>query len=247
MAQQQSMENSFLTPIARTTVTSDVCRKLVSHLVRGDWQEGERIPSERELGKLLGVGRASLREALKALEIMGMVESRVGNGTFVCNRSEFLSRPMLWSITGSDQTQVHELIEARRLMEGELASLAAQRGTPEDLKEIAQYLDRMEHGIENMELFLDADLEFHFAIGQAAHNRLLLNAVQLIRNLMRQWIGETLRVPKTAPEALRQHKDIFKAISAKDKAGARSAMDLHLDSMAKLLIKVRSTTTPRSR
>jgi GntR family transcriptional regulator, transcriptional repressor for pyruvate dehydrogenase complex len=238
------MENSFLTPIARTTVTSDVCRQLVSHLVRGDWQEGDRIPSERELGKLLGVGRASLREALKALEIMGMVESRVGNGTFVCNRSEFLSRPILWSITGSDQTQVHELIEARRLMEGELASLAVERGTPEDLKEIAQYLDRMEQGIENMDSFLDADLEFHFAIGQAAHNRLLLNAVQLIRNLMRQWIGETLRVPNTASEALRQHKEIFKAISAKDRAGARSAMDLHLDSMAKLLLKVRSTSPP---
>jgi len=238
------MENSFLTPVARTTVTSDVCRKLVSHLVRGDWQEGDRIPSERELGKLLGVGRASLREALKALEIMGMVESRVGNGTFVCHRSEFLSRPMLWSITGSDQTQVHELIEARRLMEGELASLAAERGTAEDLAEIAIYLDRMEQAHDNMAMFMSADLEFHFAIGQAAHNSLLLNAVHLIRNLMRQWIGETLRVPTTAPEALVQHRNIFQAIAAKDKTAARSAMDLHLDTMAKLLLEVRSNARP---
>jgi len=238
------MENSFLTPVARTTVTSDVCRKLVSHLVRGDWQEGDRIPSERELGKLLGVGRASLREALKALEIMGMVESRVGNGTFVCHRSEFLSRPMLWSITGSDQTQVHELIEARRLMEGELASLAAERGTAEDLAEIAIYLDRMEQAHDNMAMFMSADLEFHFAIGQAAYNSLLLNAVHLIRNLMRQWIGETLRVPTTAPEALVQHRNIFQAIAAKDKTAARSAMDLHLDTMAKLLLEVRSNARP---
>src|SRR5215813_10412106 len=164
------VEKSFLTPVVRTTLTADVCRKLVSHLVRGDWQAGERIPSERDLGRLLGVGRASLREALKALEIMGMVESRVGEGTFVCHRSEFLSRPLLWSITGSDQTQVKELIEARRLMEGELASLAAERGSTEDLKEIAQYLDRMEEGIDNIDVYLNADLEFHFAIGQAAHN-----------------------------------------------------------------------------
>jgi GntR family transcriptional regulator, transcriptional repressor for pyruvate dehydrogenase complex len=239
------MESSFLTPVARTTVTSDVCRKLVAHLVRGDWQEGDRLPSERELGRLLGVGRASLREALKALEIMGMVESRVGNGTFVCHRSEFLARPMLWSITGSDQTQVHELIEARRLMEGELAALAAERGTAEDLQEIALQIGRMEQGIANTELFLDADLEFHLAIGQAAHNRLLLNAVQLIRNLMRQWMGETLQVPDTASEALRQHKEIFKAISGKDKEGARSAMDLHLDAMAKLLLRVRGATPSR--
>ena len=77
----------FLTPVDRTTLTGDVCRKLISHLVRGDWAEGDRIPSERELCEMLGVGRASLREALKALEIMGMIEVRVGDGTFVCRRS----------------------------------------------------------------------------------------------------------------------------------------------------------------
>ena len=232
-------EKSFLTPVVRTTLTADVCRKLAAHLVKGDWKVGERIPSERELGRLLGVGRASLREALKALEIMGMIESRVGEGTFVCHRSEFLSRPLLWSITGSDQTQVNELIEARRLMEGELTALAAERRTREDLADIEKYLSRMEGALDSVESFRDADLEFHAAIWAAAHNRLLLNAAQLIRNLLREWSGETLRLPGTAAEALRQHKSIFQAISDQNKEGARSAMDQHLDAMAKLLFKVR--------
>src|ERR1700691_5827972 len=95
---------SFLTPVTRTTLTTDICRELVSHLIRGDWSEGERIPTERELCQQLGVGRASLREALKALEIMGMIEVRPGDGTFVCQRSEFLSRPLLWAIAGSAST-----------------------------------------------------------------------------------------------------------------------------------------------
>src|SRR6202162_4234038 len=99
---------TFLTPIARTTLTADICRKLVSHLIRGDWSEGERILPERELCLQLGVGRASLREALKALEIMGMIETRLGDGTFVCRRSEFLSRPLLWAITGSDYSEAEE-------------------------------------------------------------------------------------------------------------------------------------------
>ena len=71
------MTKNFLTPVTRTTLTSDICTKLVNQLARGDWKEGDRIPSERELGHLLGVGRASLREALKALEIMGMIETRM--------------------------------------------------------------------------------------------------------------------------------------------------------------------------
>ena len=83
------MPTESLTPVVRTTLTADICRKMVSHLIRGIWSEGEKIPAERELCQKLGVGRASLREALKALEIMGMIETRLGDGTYVCKRSDF--------------------------------------------------------------------------------------------------------------------------------------------------------------
>src|SRR5580692_2370460 len=131
---RQDMPTESLTPVVRTTLTADICRKMVSHLIRGIWSEGEKIPAERELCQRLGVGRASLREALKALEIMGMIETRSGDGTYVCGRSEFFSRPLLWAITGSDPRDAQELIEARRLMEVELAGLAAERATPEDIQ-----------------------------------------------------------------------------------------------------------------
>ena len=195
------------------------------------------------MGRLLGVGRASLREALKALEIMGLIETRVGHGTFACHRSEFLSRPLLWSITGSDPdqvTDVTELIEARRLMESELAGLAAGRASEEEVKKIEQHLTSMERALDQPEVFLEADLDFHLAIAVAAHNRLLLNAVQLIRNLMRQWVGQTLQVAGTTGEAVRQHHEILLNIVQKDEAGARAAMHRHLDSMGKLLLRVRS-------
>src|ERR1043166_5167036 len=104
------MSQVFLTPVTRSTLTTDICHKLATHLIRGDWKEGERIPPERELCLQLGVGRASLREALKALEIMGMIETRLGDGTFVCPRSEFLSRPLLWAITGSRMDNTTELV-----------------------------------------------------------------------------------------------------------------------------------------
>ena len=236
--------SDFLTPVARTTLTEDVCAKLTGHLVNGDWHEGDRLPSERELCGLLGVGRASLRESLKALELMGLIESRVGEGTFVRSRSDFLARPLLWSIAGSDETQVQELIEARRLMERELATLAAERRNKDDLQRIEQLVEMMDRSIQKPEVFLNADFDFHLAIAQAAHNRPLLNAVQLIRNVMRQWIEESLRVPGTSSTALIQHRKIYELIAKKDRSGARKAMEEHLNAMAAVLLSVRATAGP---
>src|SRR5579871_6100944 len=129
----QTVAYQFLRPVTRTTRTADICREMVSHLIRGDWNPGEKIPPERELCLHLGVGRASLREALKALEIMGMIETRLGDGTYVCKRSDFFSRPLLWAIASSSETDARELIEARILIEVELAGLAADHATADDL------------------------------------------------------------------------------------------------------------------
>src|SRR5664280_2693374 len=123
-------------PIERSKLTTSVFEKLLSYVVGGDWKPGDRIPPERDLCQQLGIARNSLREALKAMELIGMLESRVGEGTFVCPRSEFLSRPLLWAFTGTDHAELADLMEARALMEADLAGLAASRATPEELKRI---------------------------------------------------------------------------------------------------------------
>jgi GntR family transcriptional repressor for pyruvate dehydrogenase complex len=240
------VSQDFLTSVTRTTLTADICRKLVGHLIRGDWQPGQRIPPERELCVKLGVGRASLREALKALEIMGMIEIRLGDGTYVCDRSEFLSRPLLWAIMGSSEAGAHELVEARQLIEVELAGLAAERASGDDLKRIGGQLDRMGASLGSTEDFMQADVEFHLAIGQAAHNSILMNALQLIRNLMQRWIGSSLSVEGTAARALNQHKEIFMAVAKKNSSAARFAMHNHLDDMARALMPSQATSLGKS-
>lgn len=222
----------FLTPVTRTTLTADVCKKLVGHLVRGDWEEGEKIPPERELCRQLGVGRASLREALKAIEMMGMIETRLGEGTFVCSRTAFLSRPLLWAIAGSSKEEIEELIEARRLMEVELAGLAAERGSLDDLAKIHSFLQQMENAADDLDRFQDADISFHIAIGLASHNRILSNALMLTRNLLLQWIGSASRRSGVPQLAIDQHREIYQALERRDAAGARGAMTVHLEAMA---------------
>jgi GntR family transcriptional repressor for pyruvate dehydrogenase complex len=221
-----------LTPVVRTTLTADICRKMVGQLLRGSWGEGERIPAERELCQKLGVGRASLREALKALEIMGMIETRLGDGTYVCKRSEFFSRPLLWAIASSSEADARELIEARTLIEVELAGLAADHANAEDLAEIAKYVGLMESTKKKPEEFVQADVNFHLAIGRAACNSILMNALHLIRNLLQQWILSAVAVKGVPDKACAQHKRVLLAIRKGDSSAARKEMRNHLRSMA---------------
>jgi GntR family transcriptional repressor for pyruvate dehydrogenase complex len=226
------MPKDNLTPVVRTTLTADICRKMVGQLIRGSWTEGEKIPSERELCQKLGVGRASLREALKALEIMGMIETRLGDGTYVCNRSEFFSRPLLWAIAGSSEADARELIEARTLIEVELAGLAAEHASPDQVKEIAKFLEAMEKTRKTPEEFVQADVNFHLAIGRAAANSILMNALHLIRNLLQQWILGAVAIKGVPEKACAQHKRVLLAIKNGDGAAARKEMRSHLRSMA---------------
>jgi GntR family transcriptional repressor for pyruvate dehydrogenase complex len=219
----------------RTTLTGDIFRKMVTYLIRGDWKPGDRIPPERELRLQLNVGRASLREALKALEIMGMLETRLGSGTYVCEKSEFLSRPLLWAIASGSVAETNELVEARELLEVEMAGLATERASTDDLKEIGLQLEEMEKSVDDVERFLQADIAFHLAVGRAAHNNILMNALHLIRNLLRNWLDTTLRMEGVIPRVLSEHQQIFLAIVKKNRSAAREAMQEHLEDMADFL------------
>jgi GntR family transcriptional repressor for pyruvate dehydrogenase complex len=170
---------------------------------------------------------------------MGMIEIRLGEGTFVCARSEFLSRPLLWAITTGTGESLHELVEVRQLMEVELASLASERATVKDLKAIREQIQRMEKATHEPEVYLDADLHFHLAVARAAHNSILTNALELIRNLMKhdlmgRWIKESLRQDNTGMRALEEHRRIFEAISNGDRATAREVMTEHMKNLGKL-------------
>ena len=226
------MPSEVLTPVLRTTLTADICRQMVNHLIRGVWSEGEKIPAERDLCQQLGVGRASLREALKALEIMGMIETRLGDGTYVCERSQFFSRPLLWAIVSGSEADVSELVEARILIEVELSGMAAERASAEQIEHLAELLDRMMKVKRAPPEFVQADVDFHLALARAASNKILLNALQLIRNLLQRWILTAVTTKGVADKACNQHKRLLNALKMRDAAAARKEMRKHLQYMA---------------
>jgi GntR family transcriptional repressor for pyruvate dehydrogenase complex len=225
-------------PLERTTLTAAAFEQLISNVVNGSWKAGDLIPPERELCLQLGIARTSLREALKAMELIGMLESRVGFGTMICPRSEFLSRPLLWAFTGTDHTELSEIMEARGLLERDLAGLAAERASDEEIAAINQTLQLMAKKIEDNEPVLDVDLAFHSAIAQAAHNAVLGNAAQLLRNQMKYWLDLKLRLPHVPESALKLHQSIYEAILNRDPESARRLMWNHLYETSELVTKV---------
>lgn len=232
------MSTAPATPIERTTLAAAAFEQLISNVVHGKWKAGERLPAERDLCQQLGIARTTLREALKAMELVGMLESRIGEGTFVCPRSEFLSRPLLWAFTGTDHAELADLMEARVFMERDLAGLAAERATPEELAHIEATIVVMAEKIVLGESVLDADMAFHLAVARAAHNEVLANAAQLIRSVMKYWIHLKLTMRDVPEMAIVRHKAIYSAIRTRNAESARRLMQDHLNETASLITKV---------
>jgi GntR family transcriptional repressor for pyruvate dehydrogenase complex len=237
------MKSSSTIPIERTTLSAATFERLITNVVHGTWKAGQQIPTERVLCEQFGIARNSLREALKAMELIGMLESRVGEGTFVCPRSEFLSRPLLWAFTGTDHAELADLMEARALMEADLAGLAAARATPEELTRIEDTLHAMEQHIAGSETVLESDMAFHLYVGQAAHNEVLANAAQLLRNVLKYWIHLKLMIGRIPAQALERHREIYQAIRSRDVHASRALMQEHLDETTVLITQLTASMT----
>lgn len=221
---------------SRETLTETIAKRMIYLLTQGKYKPGDRLPSEFELAKEFEVGRGAIREALKALAIVGLIRVDRGKGTFVRERSDFLVRPISMGLQAGIEPR--SLVESRKLIEVELAGLAAERAAPDQIQAIQLYLDRMAATMEanQVEDYLQADVDFHFAIASAARNPILSQFLTLIRNLMREWILASLLKPDAASEAYQHHRRILNAIRARRPAAAKKAMADHLSAMGKRLI-----------
>lgn len=207
-------------------VATEISRKLLDYLLAGNVQPGERLPSERKLAEALGVGRSVIREALKPLALLGLVEVRQGDGTYLKSlESDLLPHAVDWGLLlGSRRTL--DLVEARRHIEVVLARLAAERRTEEDLETLRSALRRMK-ATDDPESFASADVDFHLTIARSARNESLYRIISSVRSLLRAWMT---RVSTSAGliASASMHDPIYEAIEASDPEAAGLAMDEHM-------------------
>jgi DNA-binding FadR family transcriptional regulator len=194
----------------------------------GEYERGTRLAPERDLAKQLGVSRPSLREALIALEIEGLLEVRVGSGIYVTRPGEQPHGAELAGVSGP-----FEVIRARRMLEGECAAVAARAASPAQLRAIRKAHSVMVGESRRHHNPLDADRMFHVRIAEASGNSALVLVVQ---TLWDQRMGPLFRAleskteyPMMAADAIREHQAIVTAIARHDPGGARAAMRRHMD------------------
>jgi DNA-binding FadR family transcriptional regulator len=221
------------------TLLETIAGRMIRSVMQNHYKRGDRLPSELELARQFNVGRGTIREVLKALSVVGLVRVERGKGTYVADRSDFLVGPI--SLGFEAGVDLSALIEARKLIEVELAGLAAKLAGPSAIRAMQEDLDRMRKhaSLRDHGEFLKADLSFHFALADAAGNVLLAQFLTLIRNLMVQWISQTSETPGVAQEAVDQHRAILEAVRSHRPVEARKAMVSHLRTMARHLLKVR--------
>lgn len=213
----------------RETISTEIARRLLSYLLAGDIQPGERIPSERKLAEALGVGRSVVREALKSLTLLGLVDVRQGDGTYLRGtESDFLPQSIEWGLMlGQKRTQ--DLVEARRHLEEILAGLAASRRTDEDLAALRRLLDEMRDAATDPDAFVAADVAFHMRVTQAAGNETLGGVITGIRTLLQVWISRVMHSADSYAPSLAEHAAVLAALEAGDVDGSRAAMHAHMD------------------
>mgnify|MGYP002396008328 CR=1 FL=1 len=220
-------------PVHRTSVSDEIVAQITDLIAREVLKPGDRLPAERELCKRFGVGRSSLREALRSLAMMGILDGRVGEGTFVCDNSKYLEKALQWGFA-LDGKRLHDLSETRMMLESQNAYLAAERATATDLEAIAAALEGMEGALEDWGRFLESDLQFHLLIAQATHNSILYSLLETTRNYLQEWIKGSLSEPSLAGRraelSLREHRQILVGLQQRDAASALRAMAAHIRS-----------------
>ncbi len=204
----------------------DAINQMISE---GKVERGGKLPPERQLALDLGVSRTSIREALKTLEVIGLLERKHGGGTFIKeDLSDALVRPVSL-LLAFDRIEKREILELRMMIESEMTYYAAQRITDDEIETLSDILVKMCE-IQDELIRISYDKEFHFAIAKASRNHIIQNFYQAIYNLLDEFIGEIRYYVSLESQDLVNdtHQDIFDAIKQRDPMKAKEAMNRHM-------------------
>ncbi len=218
------------------STVSEVAERLLAHFTSGEIAPGTRLPAERQLASSLGVGRSAVREALAALEILGIVVVRPGSGTYLRDGiSELLPRTLSWGMMlGAPRTR--ELVELRSGLEVQAVQLAASKIDDHTLARLAEHLDTMERNVGDFKVFIEADAAFHRDIAEASGNQVLHELLQSVRSLLRIWVDRALTDEAHATAAAKEHTKIYEALRAHDVKAVTVTMQAHMDTASRRLL-----------
>ena len=213
-----------------TTTAEEVVARLRDMIHSGDLASGDRLPPERDLAKLLGVSRPTLRAGIRSLTAVGILQSKQGAGTFVAEAEESptLDAGALRLMSALHGFTSDEMFEARLALEMSIAALAAERATAEDMAKLAEEVAGMYASLEKPEQYLVHDMQFHQFVAAASGNRILTALMNMVATILFDYRSKTVKRAIDLKDSAEQHHNIYRAIREHDAEAARQAMRVHL-------------------
>lgn len=213
----------------RSRLYEQIVHQIEESILKGTLKTGDQLPAERELAQQFGVSRTAVREAIKALSEKGLVEAYSGRGTFITNGTSHAIRQSLDLMMKIGQLEgTNHLAEVRAILEPDIAALAATRAEEQHLVSMREAVAVMDRSLQDPDAYIEADLDFHLSLAEAAANPLILSLLDSIVALLRE---QRLRIFKVAGGPQRgqiHHKRILEAIEKRDPEKAREEMRAHL-------------------
>ncbi|MDQ0469400.1 FadR/GntR family transcriptional regulator [Labrys wisconsinensis] len=218
----------LIRPVSRATLPQEIVKALTDLIMKRVWKPGDLIPSEKELAIRFQVGRSTIREAVKSLVVLGVLEARAGEGSFVREpTSELLSGAFRWGLLLSEGNLDH-FVDVRVLIEVECARRAAANRTDDLVARLRTSIDDMRAEPMDHNAFMEADTRFHLAIAHAASNPIFENMGSTIQSIVRIWYPKTYYIPETKGRTVSEHQAIADAIADGACDAAGDAMRAHL-------------------
>ncbi len=215
--------------ITKTSLSEEIAVQIMRLISNGDLKPGEKLPSERDLRLRFGVGRSSLREALRCLAIVGVLESRAGEGTFLAlNPDKFLGRVLGWRVA-TERKNVENLMSVRLALETETASHAARNPTEEQIRELDDAVAKMSALYDSPKQFVQEDVAFHLVIARVSPNDLIFDLLSLIRGQLQHAFMSIGGWPRTPQVSNEEHRGIVEAIRQRNPESARRLMREHIE------------------
>ncbi|MFQ6026229.1 MAG: FadR/GntR family transcriptional regulator [Dehalococcoidia bacterium] len=214
--------------VKRQRLYEDIVQQFHSLIRQGTLRHGDRLPSERELADQFRVSRSSVREAIRSLELQGLVVSRRGSGTFINTENLDSVLALVAATFNTGQDALQDIFEMRHILEPQIAALAAQRATPEEIRQLREILEQQQRQVEQGETGVESDTAFHFTLASATHNPALVKVVSAVEDILQRSRDRSLQEPGRPQRSLASHCQILEMIEAGNAPGARDAMEHHL-------------------
>lgn len=224
--------------LRRSVVANDAIDMLKTMILHGELVAHQRLPPERELAEMLGVSRPTLRESIRALIALNILESRHGEGTFVTSLDPGLLSEPIDFVLRLNPVQLGDLTEVRKILEPEAAILAARRMTPEELDRLRLVVKEFSDNVDqddDVKASIELDAEFHRLIAEASGNSILITMASAISALTRESRGKTAQTRESRVLARSELQDILTAFESGDPEAAGKAMEKHIAHIAQVV------------